>query len=157
MARHLVGQIEGGNGCRHGLADQIICLSVSLTFCLRLRLCLCLSLSLSVSVSVCLSLSDSVYVSLSLSLSLSHSLAGKLVMWHGWADQIIMPQGSIDYYNAVTDTVSAGKLAATQEWFRFFMAPGVAHCGMDTSVFFEALVAWVERGDAPARARLAWA
>ena len=143
MARHLVGQIEGGNGCRHGLADQIICLSVSLTFCLRLRLCLCLSLS------------DSVYVSLSL--SLSHSLAGKLVMWHGWADQIIMPQGSIDYYNAVTDTVSAGKLAATQEWFRFFMAPGVAHCGMDTSVFFEALVAWVERGDAPARARLAWA
>ena len=25
----------------------------------------------------------------------------KLVMWHGWADQMIMPQGSIDYYNQV--------------------------------------------------------
>ena len=30
--------------------------------------------------------------------------------------------------------------------FRFFMAPGVAHCGMDTSVYFEALVKWVEQG-----------
>ena len=26
------------------------------------------------------------------------------------------------------------------------MAPGVAHCGMDTSVYFEALVKWVEQG-----------
>eukprot|EP01050_Picozoa_sp_SAG11_P013504 SAG11_NODE_1581_length_4648_cov_3.265993_4_plen_206_part_00 len=25
----------------------------------------------------------------------------KLLMWHGWADQMIMPQGSIDYYNQV--------------------------------------------------------
>ena len=61
------------------------------------------------------------------------------------------PQGSIDYYNAVTNTISGGKLAATQAWFRFFMAPGVSHCGMDTSVFFEALVAWVEKGTAPER------
>ena len=128
-------------------------LSLSVSVSVSVSVCLCLCLSLSLSVCLCLTLS----MYLSLSLSLSHSLAGKLVMWHGWADQIIMPQGSIDYYNAVTDTVSAGKLAATQEWFRFFMAPGVAHCGMDTSVFFEALVAWVERGDAPARARLAWA
>lgn len=25
----------------------------------------------------------------------------KLISWHGWADQIIMPQGTIDYYNQV--------------------------------------------------------
>jgi len=26
---------------------------------------------------------------------------GKLIMWHGWADQMIMPEGTIDYYNQV--------------------------------------------------------
>lgn len=31
------------------------------------------------------------------------------------------------------------------------MAPGVAHCGMDTDPYFEALVTWVENGTAPAR------
>jgi hypothetical protein len=25
----------------------------------------------------------------------------KIVGWHGWADQIIMPQGSIDFFNQV--------------------------------------------------------
>lgn len=74
---------------------------------------------------------------------------GKLVMWHGWADQIIMPQGSIDYYNQVINVTDKGNLTATQEWFRFFMAPGVAHCGMNTQVYFDALVQWVEKGIAP--------
>ena len=32
----------------------------------------------------------------------------KLVMWHGWADQIIMPQGSIDYYNQVVKVSDNG-------------------------------------------------
>jgi hypothetical protein len=35
-----------------------------------------------------------------------------------------MLQGSIDYYKAVTDTISKGNVSATQEFFRFFMAPG---------------------------------
>ena len=48
----------------------------------------------------------------------------KLVMWHGWADQIIMPQGSIDYYNQVTKTIDGGDVSKTQDWFRFFTAPG---------------------------------
>eukprot|EP00966_Prymnesium_polylepis_P226215 5232815-Prymnesium_polylepis.1 len=68
----------------------------------------------------------------------------KLLIWHGWADQIIMPQGSIDYYKQVTDIISAGNVSETQRWFRFFMAPGVAHCGMDTTGYFDALVRWVE-------------
>jgi|TARA_B110000208_G_scaffold191464_1_gene258393 hypothetical protein len=73
----------------------------------------------------------------------------KLVMWHGWADQIIMPEGSIDFYNQVTKTIDGGNHSATLDWFRFFMAPGVAHCGMDTTVYFDALVEWVEHGVAP--------
>jgi Tannase and feruloyl esterase len=27
---------------------------------------------------------------------------GKVVMWHGFADQLIVPEGTIDYYDAVT-------------------------------------------------------
>ena len=60
-----------------------------------------------------------------------------------------MPQGTIDFYNAVTNTSDGGDLAKTQKWFRLFMAPGVAHCMMDTNPYFEALVAWVENRTAP--------
>ena len=60
-----------------------------------------------------------------------------------------MPQGSIDYYNQVTKTISKGNRSATQDWFRFFMAPGVGHCAMDTDAYFDALVKWVEKDTAP--------
>jgi hypothetical protein len=83
------------------------------------------------------------------SISAFRDKGGKLIQWHGWADQMIMPQGSIDYYNQVIQVTDNGNLTATQEWFRFFMAPGVAHCGMDTNPYFEAVVAWVEHGTAP--------
>ena len=33
---------------------------------------------------------------------------GKLIMWHGWADQLIMPQGSVDYYDEMVTTVGGG-------------------------------------------------
>jgi hypothetical protein len=73
----------------------------------------------------------------------------KLLMWHGWADNVIMPQGTLDYYNQVVNVTDKGDLKATQEWFRLFMAPGVNHCGMDTSPHFKALVEWVENGTPP--------
>lgn len=83
------------------------------------------------------------------SISAFRDKGGKLVMWHGWADQMIMPQGSIDYYNQVVKVTDGGNLSATQKWFRFFMAPGIAHCGMDTNPYFDAVVAWVENGTIP--------
>ena len=73
----------------------------------------------------------------------------KLVMWHGWSDQLIMPEGSIDYYNEVVRTTSSGDLNKTQDFARLFMAPGTAHCGMRTDGFFDAVVQWVEHGLAP--------
>eukprot|EP01051_Picozoa_sp_SAG22_P014411 SAG22_NODE_1746_length_3665_cov_4.270050_4_plen_309_part_00 len=73
---------------------------------------------------------------------------GKLIMWHGWADQLIMPQGSVDYYDEVVRTVGGG-LAEVQKFARLFMAPGVAHCGTDTDPFFQAVVDWVEQGATP--------
>ena len=50
----------------------------------------------------------------------------------------------------VVRTTSGGDLNKTQEFARLFMAPGTAHCGMRTDGFFDAVVKWVEMGQAPA-------
>jgi hypothetical protein len=77
---------------------------------------------------------------------------GKVLMWHGWADQLIVPEGTIDYYDRVTRKLGGG-YARTQRFARLFMAPGVAHCaggnGPQPQGLFNALVDWVERGKAP--------
>lgn len=78
---------------------------------------------------------------------------GKIVMWHGFADQLIVPEGTIDYYDAVTNTISNGKYRKTQQFARLFMAPGVGHCGGGNGPqpqnLFQAVVDWVEDGKAP--------
>jgi Tannase and feruloyl esterase len=75
---------------------------------------------------------------------------GKIIMWHGWADQLIYPQGSIDYFERVQEELGESR---TGRFLRLFMAPGVAHCGGGAgpppSGQFEALVRWVEQGDDP--------
>jgi hypothetical protein len=79
---------------------------------------------------------------------------GKLVMWHGFADQLIVPQGSIDYYDRVTQALGGG-YAQTQQFARLFMSPGVGHCGGGSGpqpqALFDAVVNWVEHGVAPDR------
>ena len=77
---------------------------------------------------------------------------GKLLMWHGFADQLI-PGATIDYYDAVTNAMSNGNYNKTQKFARLFMAPGVEHCGGGVGPQPEnllgALVNWVEHGKAP--------
>lgn len=76
---------------------------------------------------------------------------GKLLMWHGWYDELIFPEGSIDYYERVVETL--GDPGEVAEFARLFMAPGVYHCGGGPGPAefdaFGALVAWVETGSAP--------
>jgi hypothetical protein len=76
---------------------------------------------------------------------------GKIVMWHGQSDQLIYPGGSIDYYERVQGEMGGPR--STSEFMRFYLAPGVAHCGGGTgpapSGHFEALMKWVEDGQAP--------
>ncbi len=60
---------------------------------------------------------------------------GKLIQYHGWNDQLITPEYSVDYYESVVGLKSAagrsraGALADAQQFYRLFMAPGMAHCG----------------------------
>jgi Tannase and feruloyl esterase len=76
---------------------------------------------------------------------------GKAIVWHGWADQLITAEGSIDYYSRVQQEMGGAK--KTSEFIRLFMAPGVTHCaggaGPQPTALMEALLAWVEDGKAP--------
>jgi Tannase and feruloyl esterase len=76
---------------------------------------------------------------------------GKLILYHGWADPAIPPQGTIAYYQAVQDTM--GGLKAVQRFARLFMLPGVYHCqggtGPSRVDFLTPIVTWVEQGQPP--------
>jgi feruloyl esterase len=57
---------------------------------------------------------------------------GKLVLYHGFADPLIPSQTTINYYDALMQTMTGGQsaqsLAQTQQFARLFMAPGMWHC-----------------------------
>ncbi|MEV6350349.1 tannase/feruloyl esterase family alpha/beta hydrolase [Actinoplanes sp. NPDC051851] len=76
---------------------------------------------------------------------------GKLLLWHGWADQAISPYGTIAYHHALTERM--GGTDATERFARLFMLPGVAHCGggqgPDAIDALTPTLAWVENGIAP--------
>lgn len=74
---------------------------------------------------------------------------GKLITWQGLADQLIMPNGTIDYYDRVSSVVPN-----ITDFYRLFFSPGVGHCrggsGPVPTDALGALVQWVENGTAPA-------
>src|SRR5882757_11510406 len=57
---------------------------------------------------------------------------GKLILYHGFADPLIPSQTTINYYNALIQTMtgstSAKSVVQTQQFARLFMAPGMWHC-----------------------------
>ena len=78
---------------------------------------------------------------------------GKIVMWHGEADQLIFPRATVNYYERVVS--GNGGLKHVDDFMRLFMAPGVAHCaggaGPNPVGTLEAVVDWVEKGVKPDR------
>jgi feruloyl esterase len=75
---------------------------------------------------------------------------GKLLLYHGWNDQLISPQNSIDYFTNVRNKLGG---AQTDKSARLFMAPGMMHCaggpGPNTFDSQGAIEKWVEQGSAP--------
>ncbi len=84
---------------------------------------------------------------------------GKLLQYHGWNDNLIAPQNSIDYYESVVRFFGgarqdrAAALRDVQTFYRLYMAPGMGHCGggpgPNSFDLQPALEQWVERGIAP--------
>lgn len=76
---------------------------------------------------------------------------GKLLMYHGWADNIIAPRESVNYYESVL--AAMGSIKETEGFARLFMMPAVGHCGggpgADDFEKIGVLEQWVEQGSAP--------
>ncbi|MGH9718559.1 MAG: tannase/feruloyl esterase family alpha/beta hydrolase [Candidatus Acidiferrales bacterium] len=86
-------------------------------------------------------------------LSAFEAHGGKLLMYHGWADQLIAPENSVNYYKSVM--AKMGGLKKTQQFARLFMVPGMTHCqgGIGPTTFdpLTPLEKWREQGIAPAK------
>jgi hypothetical protein len=93
-------------------------------------------------------------------LSAFKSRGGKLLTWQGLADELIMPQGIVNYYERVI--AHMGGLAGVQTFYRLYLIPGLGH-GMPNGTsnprasppnfapgqFYSLLTDWVERGQVP--------
>lgn len=92
---------------------------------------------------------------------------GKLIVYHGWADDMVPSQVSTEYYESVTARLGPSRV---KTFYRLFMVPGMAHCrgGPGSDVLFRseaatavplepdrdmltALEQWVEQGRAPSK------
>jgi len=72
---------------------------------------------------------------------------GKVLMYHGWSDQLIAPRNSINYYTSVMAAMGAAKAA---ESIRLFMMPDLPHCAANFDRL-AVLEAWVEQQRVPDR------
>ncbi|HET6502918.1 MAG TPA: tannase/feruloyl esterase family alpha/beta hydrolase [Amycolatopsis sp.] len=94
---------------------------------------------------------DGMYDAIDPDLSAFEAAGGKLILWAGWADPAISPIGTVAYYQAVQNAL--GGAAATSQFARLFMLPGVSHCGggqgPDSFDALTAITNWVGKGQAP--------
>jgi len=81
-------------------------------------------------------------------LSAFKQAGGKMLTWHGLADQLIFPKGTEKYYKEVEELDPS-----VRDFYRLFLVPGVQHCeGGDGAIPvdpLESIVDWVEKGVAP--------
>ncbi len=76
---------------------------------------------------------------------------GKLIVYHGWADESLQPAHTLDYWDKLErDSGGATDLA---KFARLFLLPGVGHCGGGSGAgdvdYLTALERWVEADAAP--------
>ncbi|MEP7307770.1 MAG: tannase/feruloyl esterase family alpha/beta hydrolase [Acidobacteriota bacterium] len=78
------------------------------------------------------------------------SRGGKLLVYHGWADQNVAPRSSVNYHAKLVQTLGARQV---EDAVRLFFAPGMAHCGggegPNTFDALTPLEQWREQGKAP--------
>ena len=93
-------------------------------------------------------------------LSAFKNRGGKMLTWHGLADELIVPQGTVNYYNSVVAKI--GGLSDVQAFYRLYLVPGAGHGDpngtsnptaevpyFSPNQFYDALTAWVEKGTPP--------
>lgn len=93
-------------------------------------------------------------------LSAYKNRGGKILAWHGLADELIFPQGTVNYYHRVANQL--GGMASTQTFFRLYLVPGLGHgtpngtsnAAAIVPIFtptqmYDMLTNWVEKASAP--------
>lgn len=74
---------------------------------------------------------------------------GKLLLYHGWADQAIPPGNTINFYNGVLSKMGSKQ----DDWMKLYMVPGMMHCaggdGPDQFNKMGVVERWRESGVAP--------
>lgn len=98
-------------------------------------------------------------------LSAFRKRGGKVIMYHGWIDPLIMPGGTVRYWDNVVQTMDAAKVPL--DFAKLYMVPGMGHCsggagpnqfGQSSSGIvpaepkrdiFRALMDWSEKGAEP--------
>jgi feruloyl esterase len=77
------------------------------------------------------------------------SRGGKLLLFHGWSDNQISPNNTVNYFESVRKTT--GEASANS--MRLFMVPSMGHCGggdgADQFDRMSAISLWVEHGKIP--------
>ncbi|OUM03945.1 tannase/feruloyl esterase family alpha/beta hydrolase [Variovorax sp. JS1663] len=87
---------------------------------------------------------------------------GKMLVYHGLADTLIPPQGTVNYYTRLASR--AGGDAVVRNFYRLFLVPGMAHGFSNGTTnpnanpplptnaqLYLALTLWVENGNSPER------
>ena len=79
---------------------------------------------------------------------------GKLLLYHGWSDQGISPENTINYYSEVIEKLGPNEDGPNGgAWIRLFMVPGMQHCGGGPGPnqfnMIGAMERWREEGRAP--------
>lgn len=78
---------------------------------------------------------------------------GKLIVYHGLVDTLIVAEDTVDYYEEMVATTFAGSMTEANQSSRLFLAPGMAHCaggaGPNSWDKLAPMVDWVENGRAP--------
>ncbi len=76
---------------------------------------------------------------------------GKIIFYHGWADNAFPATATIQYYEQLQRTMGGRK--KVESFARLFLVPGMLHCGggpgCHQADYVAALSEWVEQGKAP--------
>ncbi|WP_343504612.1 tannase/feruloyl esterase family alpha/beta hydrolase [Alloyangia pacifica] len=89
-------------------------------------------------------------------LSAFRAAGGKMIVYHGWADSIVTPYKTVEWYDQAAEL--AGGETALNENVKLFMVPGLDHCGIlpgPNGVNWSSLdpmtplEAWMNEGTAP--------
>lgn len=93
-------------------------------------------------------------------LSAFQKRGGKLLTWHGMADEVIPAQGTIHYYESVVRRM--GGIERVRNFYRLYLVPGLGHGtpngtsnraaiipNFEPGQMYSALTAWVEQNTSP--------